>query len=144
VCTQLDEAMSMSLNEERPPEEQVSNTEVTGCGHPILTALRENLKHHTTCPVCLVEEHMAEIRTIKTALERRRGIFGSKTHFNLSGELKHKQYIKMWAVAKIQCYQAIRLMETLRTDYPEQAQEWGILEAFENWEQAQDEASRVR
>lgn len=144
LTTELDKAFKTSLDDEEPTtEEESSNVETSGCGHPIPPAFKERLGDRKLCPPCLIDDHFEDIRQIKAAFERRGGIFGSRTRSTVHIDLKHKDYVKMWTVAKIQCYRDVELLEKLRDDHSDQAEEWGVLEGLGHWEQSRDEATRV-
>ena len=144
LCTQLDEAINMPSNyEEVLNEERPLTATVGACGHDIPAAMREKLGRFPLCPSCTIDYRFSDIRKIQADLRRRDGIFASKTNPESSGGLKHRDYTRLWVKNKIQCFQDIQNLENLRRDFPEQAEEWGVLKALEKWEQLQDEVARV-
>jgi hypothetical protein len=125
-------------------EKQSPNVEITnGCSHPCPLELQSKPGSRKLCPPCLIDDHITDIRSIKIAFESRGGIFSSKTHLGGPFDLRHKDYVRMWTVAKIECYRDVELLEKLRNDDPEQAKELGVLEGLERWEQAREELCRV-
>jgi hypothetical protein len=125
-------------------EEQSFNVEIISrCSHPCPPELLSKPFSRKLCPSCLIDDHISDIRAIKIAFERRGGIFDSKTHLALPKNLRHKDYVKMWTVAKIECYRDVELLEKLRDNDPKQAKESGVLEALERWEQAREKSHRV-
>jgi hypothetical protein len=139
-----EKALATTTAAEAATEEQSSNVEITsGCSHPCPPELQSKPGSRKLCPPCLIDDHISDIQAIKIAFERRGGIFESKTHFALPMDLRHKDYVKMWTVAKIECYRDIELLEYLRDKDLEQAKELGVLGGLERWEQAREESCRV-
>jgi hypothetical protein len=88
--------------------------------------------------------HITRIHGVQTGLERRGGIFISRDWFALDTLcLSHKDYIRMWRVAKIECWRAVEILEGLRNESPTQVQEWSIIKALELWAEAEEECGKV-
>jgi hypothetical protein len=144
LCTQLDEAINMPLNnEEPPPKEHPTIVTIIGCLHDVPPTIRGKLGRFAICPSCTVDYCIKEVREVQAGLRQRDGIFASKTNPDSSGGLKHKDCTRSWVKAKVHCYRDIRNLEYLRKSFPEQSDQWGVLEALGKWEQLQDEVARV-
>ncbi|KAH6491889.1 hypothetical protein HBI55_141370 [Parastagonospora nodorum] len=144
LCTQLDEAINMPLNnEEPPPKEHPTIITIIRCVHDVPPTIRGKLGRFAICPSCTVDYRIKEIREVQADLRQRDGIFASKTNLNSIGGLKHKGCTRSWVKAKVYCYRDIQNLENLRKSFPEQSDQWGVLEALDKWEQLQDEAARV-
>lgn len=106
--------------------------------------LDTKLVHTGFCPPCLINDQISEIRVVQAGIQNRGGIFASKGQYGLDRKwMSHKDWSTKWRLIKIQCAHHITTLERLRKDHPEQAEEWGITQALEVWEQMQEECSRV-
>jgi hypothetical protein len=128
-----------AATEKQPPDVEIPS----GCSHLYPAELQSRPGSRKLCPPCLIDDHITDIRSIKIAFESRGGIFSSKTHLGGPFDLRHKDYVRMWAIAKIECYRDVELFEKLRDNDPEQAKQLGVLEGLERWEQAREELCRV-
>lgn len=107
------------------------------CNHDIALALKEKLVDREACPACLVNYHIKVNEDLQDVLDKRGGIFLSKTSDPADVSIiPHKDCIRLWTVIKIECYQDISLLETICRDDPQQGEEWGIPEALQRWNQA--------
>ncbi|EAT81158.2 hypothetical protein SNOG_11450 [Parastagonospora nodorum SN15] len=134
----------MPLNNEEPPsKEHPTIITIIRCVHDVPPTIRGKLGRFAICPSCTVDYRIKEIREVQADLRQRDGIFASKTNLNSIGGLKHKGCTRSWVKAKVYCYRDIQNLENLRKSFPEQSDQWGVLEALDKWEQLQDEAARV-
>jgi hypothetical protein len=114
------------------------------CDHSVSPLLQEKLDGRKICPSCLIDQYITDIQDLQAELQRRGGIFASKTEFTANPEpLRHKDYLRMWRAIKITCYRDIELLEQLRDKFPEHAEEWAITPALVRWGNAYNETSRV-
>ncbi|KAH7391063.1 pectin lyase fold/virulence factor [Phaeosphaeria sp. MPI-PUGE-AT-0046c] len=137
------------VNDEPPQDTQQDVTksplmDLYNCNHHIAPALKENLVDREAYPACLVNYHIKVITDLQEVLDRRGGIFASKTS-GVSDELliTHNDCIRLWAVVKVECYQDISLLEGICGNDPEQGKQWGIQDALRIWYQARPKFARV-
>ena len=97
--------------------------------------------------VCLIKCCISRIQDAQAGLAHRGGVFSSKQRGNDNSFapdcVSHKDWTNKWRLAKIDCYKAVRKMEELTVDSPEDARKWGVEEALRIWEEAEEECCRV-
>jgi hypothetical protein len=114
------------------------------CDHSISAVVRQKFYGRELCPACLIDQYIVDIRNLQAVFESRGGIFASNPKSTEDPEsLRHEQYLKVWRLSKIGCHQDIQLLEQLRAEFPQMAEEWGVTSALSRWDNARDELSRI-
>lgn len=114
------------------------------CDHAIAPTLQERLVDREACPACLVNYHIKVIEDLQGVLDKRGGIFLSKTSDPIDESIiPHRDCMRLWTVVKLECYQDISLLEAILQDDPQQGSVWGIEEALQKWYRARPDCARV-
>lgn len=123
------------------------------CNHPVFPSLRVRLVANNIheCPACRVRLYVCEIEEVQAALERRSGIFESRTKAREAEEKKdnserliHNALVKRWRHAKIGLYKDLCLFEELRDEGVNRTSRNLQLEkAFELWEEVRDDCCNI-
>lgn len=116
------------------------------CDHHITQVVRGQLTIIGLCPSCVMNHHVAEIKSTQNGLQRRGGIFASKEKALQEGQIqckRHRAWTRKWRLAKIQCAKDLEFLESLRNSNPEMVGAEGIEAALDIWDHAKEECSRV-
>jgi hypothetical protein len=123
----------------------IDNTANHTCIHTVPLPLENKcMPDRTACPSCLVKYHTAVVETVQLGIEYRGGVFASRDRILPDDfSMGHQDWMKLWHAVKLESSQDIGILEEVQNKFPEQAKEWGIPQALENWEKVQDAIGRV-
>lgn len=105
----------------------------------------------SVCAVCITEVRIGEVRSAKSALASRGGIFESSkagpelrtNGIDDQNWMSHKNCTSRWKRAKLDCWRLVATLEELRDEQSDMAEEWGVDEALYLWEIAREECWKV-